>query len=75
MDEVIVLSAPEQRPPAFGERLRLELRRARQGARVRSGVAAAQLAQRAACEGEDFLLAVEAPGVPADKAGREEDPT
>lgn len=72
IDEVIVLSAPSQPAPSFGGRLKLELHRSRQGQLGRSGrsgvaATAALLAKRAESTGEDFLLAIDAEGVPADK--------
>merc|ERR1712151_1095004 len=70
-DEVLVLTAMPQSPPKLGERLHLELRRARYGSLGASGVLTAkeraasdQLVAKRAEESEStFLLAVDAPGV------------
>ncbi|CAE7949327.1 zmynd10, partial [Symbiodinium sp. KB8] len=75
LDEVLVLSAPAQPTPGSGGRLKLEITRSRKGQLGRTGdksrsSAAADanlLARRAESGGEDFLLAVAADGVPADK--------
>eukprot|EP00442_Polarella_glacialis_P045885 CAMPEP_0115144156 /NCGR_PEP_ID=MMETSP0227-20121206/61258_1 /TAXON_ID=89957 /ORGANISM="Polarella glacialis, Strain CCMP 1383" /LENGTH=622 /DNA_ID=CAMNT_0002553241 /DNA_START=32 /DNA_END=1900 /DNA_ORIENTATION=+ len=71
IDEVLVLSAPPQPVPTAGGRLKLELRRSRTGQLGRSGGARSRaaanadlLAQRAASEEEDFLLAIDADGMP-----------
>jgi len=72
VDEVLVISAPPQAPPQEGERLKLELRRARHGllgaqrsASDRAAADAVLLARRAAEADSSFLLAVDAPGVAA----------
>jgi len=65
-DEVIVLSAPSQAPPAQGDRLFLELRRSRQGQigsllapGQRAAAGAALAAKQSSAEGDTFALAVQ----------------
>lgn len=68
-DEVLILSAAPQKPPNFGGRLRLELRRTQYSqlgvTSVRERAGGDSLVAKRATEPDVFLLAVDAPGVSA----------
>merc|ERR1712060_232261 len=74
LDEVIVLAALPQDTPEVGGQVRLELRRTRHSqlggslglsAQEHTKADAEFLAKRSTASGENFLLAIEAPGVSA----------